>query len=259
MNTRLIDERRVVLDGDHKISEQPSLIIADLLNVLAHPVYTGESAATIQRMAPHVEAYLRRVLITPSAGRLRTVVNRIGVILRSRLLRNKTPFACTCNRVRLSEGVCRSCFLAELEALRLARPEMEKAIEIAPLIGNASKQEQAHLQAYSRRVPVVLRRAVEEALKIWIYEVLSINVLIWGAETQSKGFRRETLKISMVPVPAKGLTLLARLMAENDKLPRRSVAPWVHVMGADPYLVFPFDVGVFCGDSALQVTILNWD
>lgn len=259
MNIQAIDRRQTVSGDDRHSYEQSSLIITDLEKVLAHPVYTDESIATIRKMASNIEAYLRRVLIEPTAGRLRTLVNRIGVFLRNRLLRDKTPFVCTCGRVLLSRGVCQSCFLRELEVLRLARPEMEEAVRVAPLIGNASKQEQAHIQAYGQKVPVVLRRAVEEALKIWIYEVLGVNVLIWGVETQSKGFRRETLKISLVPVPAKGLSLLARFMANNHKLPRRSVAPWVHVLGADPYLVFPFDVGVFCGDNALQVAILNWD
>ena len=148
-------------------------------------------------------------------------------------------------------------FNQELEDLRQIRLEMEAGVLAARGIG-INRQVEAHLAAFNLQIPNELRLAIEQALKVWIFDVLGVNVQVWGSDILGDGFHRETLRITKVAVPSEGLRFLARLMANNDKLPRRTVAPWVHVKGIDPYLVCPFDIGTLCGDDAIQVAVHKW-
>lgn len=234
-------------------SDRP--IIPDLQTLLAHPEYPDESLATIGRMAPNIEAYLSKVLVEPPT----VDHNQIGASIWNRLSRKKNPVTCACGKVETGCGVCKICFDRDLEALRQIRPEMEAAIEAARRIGNSSRQMEAHILAYNAKIPATLRRAVEESLKIWIFEELGVYVQIWGSDISGDGFRRETLKATKVAVPSEGLRFLALLMANNSKLPRRDVAPWVYISGLDPYLVPPFDVGIMCGADAIEVAVHKWD
>lgn len=213
----LVSKKRSVIQG-HDQSLENQLIIPDLVTLLAHPEFTGESFTTLQRMAPNIEAYLRHNL------------------------------------------VCQPCFERELEVLRKLRPEMEAGVKAADHLGFSDKQAEAHISAYCAKISTALRRAVEEALKIWIFEVLNVHVQIWDSDISSEGFYYETLKITKIAVPSQGLHFLQRLTANNDKLPRRSAAPRVHIKGTDPYLSVPFDIGVMCGvRDAIVVAIHQWD
>ena len=149
-------------------------------------------------------------------------------------------------------------FNQELEKLRQIRPEMEAGVAAAHCIG-VNRQIEAHLAAFNANIPNELRLAIEQALKVWIFDVLGVNVLVWNSDILGDGFRRETLRITKVAVPSAGLRFLARLTVNNHKLPRRTVAPWVHIKGPDPYLVCPFDIGTLCGDDAIQVAVHKWD
>lgn len=237
--------------------------VSDILLLLTHPIYSDESLTTLRRMALDIEAHLRNVLVTPVSSRLVTIFNRSSAFLRHQVLCSKKSVVCNCGRVLLKHGVCRDCFEHELEVLRQMRPEMEAAIEAAKHLGYENKQLEAHLVAFNAKVPHVLRWAVEQALKKWIFEVLSVHVQIWESDIPSEGFSRQTLKISKIAVPSEGLRFIALLMANNDKLPRRTVRPytppWVHAKGLDPFLVYPFDVGVMCGKNAIQVAVCKWD
>lgn len=195
--------------------ESTELIVPDLVKLLAHPEYSGESLSTLERMAPEIEAYLHKNAIQPG-------------------------------------------FDQDLDRLRQIRPEMEAGVEAADHIG-INRQKEAHLAAFNLQIPNELRLAIEQALKMWIFDVLGVYVQVWNSDILGDGFRRETLRITRVAVPSEGLRFLAKLTANNDKLPRRSVAPWVHIKGLDPYLVCPFDIGTLCGDDAIQVAVHKWD
>lgn len=260
MGTLVSDRRSDIQVHDRAEKVQPTILD---IKLLTHPVYTVESLTTLQRMSPDIEAYLRHNLVEPTSSRFRTMVNRTGAFLNHRLLHHKKPIVCACGRVLLKHGVCRICFERELEILRQMRPEMEAAIEAASHLSYENRQLEAHLLTFNAKTPLVLRRAVEQALKKWIFEVLRVHVQIWDSDIPSQGFRRETLKITTIAVPSEGLCFVDLLTTHNDKLPRRTcrpwTPPWVHAKGVDPYLVYPFDVGIMCGRSAIQVAVHQWE
>lgn len=201
--------------GTRILGKAPTtLIVPDLVTLLAHPEYSVESFKTLKRMAPEIEAYLQQNAIQPG-------------------------------------------FDQELDKLRQIRPEMEAGVAAAHSIG-VSRQIEAHLAAFNINIPNELRSAIEQALKMWIFGVLGVNVQVWNSDILGDGFRRETLRITKVAVPSEGLRFLAKLTANNDKLPRRTIAPWVHVKGPDPYLVCPFNIGTLCDDDAIQVAVHKW-